>query len=385
MEAAERTYLILLKEGLWAGLSTVRQAHGGAGSGTGSPVGELVEPPGPVEGPALNLAWRLARMQATRGVVGQALLDSGVLSPEGEDAVSKRVLEIVANNLKLEKALAKSVGALREAGIEPVLLKGQGVASCYPQPLIRECGDIDLYVGKENYRKAFEVLSALSGGLNEEEFKPKSKHSHVEIEGIPVEAHQFSDALPPRYDRTYQEISDRCLSDGFVTLEFSGVPVRTPEPTFHAFFLFNHLWRHFFTEGVGFRQVCDWTMYLHVHKDSIDLNRLQDILESLDITTPWKVFGNIAVEVLGLPAEEMPFHEPKMSRRIGKVVRMMLKEGNFGHERKDWYELDRTSVWGLVKVFLSISRRYLGLFPVFGPVVLREYSARIRRRIARKD
>lgn len=361
MEASRDLFLVALRAGLW-----------------GETLGLDLE-----ERDAKAL-WVDARKQSCRGVVGQVLLDSGSLPPKAENTIRNTIVSIVGSNLALERVLALSVKALRDNGIEPVLMKGQGVASCYPQPLVRECGDIDLYVGKDNYRRSFEILSALSGTLNEDDFSLKTKHSHITIDGASVEVHQFSDTLPPRYNDDYQGISDRCLSDGFVTLEFAGVPVRTPEPTFHAFFLFNHLWRHFFTEGVGFRQVCDWTMYLHAQRDRIDRDRLLAMLKTLDLMTPWKVFGNITVDVLGLPPEEMPFHDPKKARGIGKVVRMMLKEGNFGHERADWYALDRTSLWGLIKVFFSITRRYLGLFPVFGPVVLREYSARIRKRLSRK-
>lgn len=35
------------------------------------------------------------------------------------------------------------VEKMREAGIETLLLKGQGVAQCYVRPLWRSCGDVD--------------------------------------------------------------------------------------------------------------------------------------------------------------------------------------------------------------------------------------------------
>ncbi len=327
--------------------------------------------------------WTEARKQSCRGVVGQVLLDSGILPPKAKKIVSDRIVSIIGHNLALSRVLSISVKALRDKGIEPVLLKGQGAASSYPQPLLRECGDIDLYVGTEHYREAFDVLSGLTGEIDEEGFSTEGKHSHVVIDGMTVETHRFSEVLPPGYDKQYQELSDMGMSSGGEVLDIGGTDVRIPEPTFNAFYLFNHLWRHFFTEGVGFRQVCDWTMFLHARKDRIDKDRLGHILKTLDLTAPWKVFGNIAVGVLGLPADEMPFYSQEYLDKSRKIVRMMLKEGNFGHERREWYALDRNSVFGLSKVMASITGRYLGLYPVFGRVILVEYIDRIRRRLSR--
>ena len=41
------------------------------------------------------------------------------------------------------------VTKIRTVGVEPVLLKGHGVAKYYLKPEFRYCGDIDLYIGKQ--------------------------------------------------------------------------------------------------------------------------------------------------------------------------------------------------------------------------------------------
>ena len=373
--AAEATYLTLLRAGLFPAPVPVEGPGGSTGSAT-VPTGTL------------NQAWTIAKKQATRGVVGKVMLDSGVLPPEAENAVKKKLLAIAAQNLRLEKVLARSVSALEAEGIGSVLLKGQGAAACYPDPYSRESGDIDLYTGPENARRAFQTLSKLPDAVKDEEYSDEGKHSHLTIDGIPVEIHRLSDSLPPKWDCKYQEIAAECLSKDYEPIVFDGVTVNTPEPTFNALFLFNHLWRHFFTEGVGFRQVCDWTLFLHRNAGRIDRGRLKGYLDRLSLLRPWQVFGAIATQTLGLPEDEMPFFEPKYNgpkyrKKTEKVVRMMLREGNFGHERNEWYELSRESVTGLIKVFISISRRYLGLVPVFGRVMLYEYIARIRKRMSR--
>ena len=81
-----------------------------------------------------------------------------------------QTLHIESANIKHNKALASLVSYLRDEGVESRLLKGQGCASYYPNPLHRQCGDIDLFVGKEQYGRALQVI--------------ENKGIHIEKEGV---------------------------------------------------------------------------------------------------------------------------------------------------------------------------------------------------------
>ena len=326
--------------------------------------------------------WTDATRQVTRGIIGSVLVSSGAVPSNVVDRIQDWMLLIGGENYKISRVLSESLKALANQGIEPVLLKGHGVAPCYPTPMLREVGDIDFYVGTENYRKSFDALSDLSDSTEEPQFEENSKHSHVDIKGIPVEIHQYCEVLPRKYNALFQEIAKDGLSSGNVYLELDDVDckVRIPEPTFNSFFLFNHIWRHFVTEGVGFRQVCDWTMFLHANAGSVDDKRLMSILKSLDLLRAWQVFGRVAVDVLGLPENEMPLCSPVSERIVNRVVDMMLKEGNFGHSREDWWTVPRESLFDKVRVFFMIAKRYIRLIPSFGSVVFYEYLDRMRRK-----
>ena len=321
--------------------------------------------------------WEDARKQAVSGLVAQAFLNTKRLGPKTSEMLQNKLMSIAAMNFKLSHILADSVKALREAGIEPILLKGHGVASYYHQPLLRECGDIDLYVGTEQYRKAFDVLSETLTDIEDKEFEAAEKHSHIVVKGIPIELHQFSDVLPGRYNPDYQKISDESLSGSFGTVSVDGIEVETPEPTFNAFFVFNHFWRHFIAVGVGFRQVCDWVVLLHSCKDVIDRQRLKGMLCKMDLIRPWKVFGYLAVNSLGLPVEEMPFYDGSFCKIADKVVAMMMKEGNFGHEREDRWSQSGHPLLDRVKDFIIITWRYVRMLPSFGRLAMNEYFWRI--------
>lgn len=328
--------------------------------------------------------WKDAEKQATIGLISSAFLSIKDIPQETAISLKKRILSIAGFNMKLNTVLKDAVLLLEGNGINPVLLKGQGAGSYYGQPLLRECGDIDFYVGSEKYRESFELLNNGLGKVEEASFEEDEKHSHLIVDGIPIELHQFSDVLPRKYDSAYQKISDSCLARNHVMINIGGVDVRTPEPTFNAFFIFNHLWRHFIAVGVGFRQICDWTVFLHANKGKIELAQLEEMLNSLDLMKPWKVFGNIAVRMLRLPEREMPFYDPSYLKEAEKVLELVMKEGNFGHEREERWKESNSSLLDLLRVFCISTWRYMKLFPMFGNLAFQEYKMRLRTHLLGK-
>jgi hypothetical protein len=214
--------------------------------------------------------------------------------------------------------------ALEKAGIPSVLLKGQGVASNYIRPESRSCGDIDLYVGEVDFRKAVDVVSSLEGARQGIECE---HHMQLELNGIEIELHKKADYMPGvRMNRDLQAWTIESLDRNF------GKGMALAPATFDAFFILHHAVRHMTTGGIGFRQLCDWTMYLHKHHEQIDIDLLQKKLETYRMTAVWQEFGCLAVNILGLPPEELPLAPAHMnSSKTEKILRQIFISGNFGH------------------------------------------------------
>jgi hypothetical protein len=62
-----------------------------------------------------------------------------------------------------QEELASALALLREEGIEPILGKGWAVARLYPSRGLRPCGDVDLYVHRQDHARGF--LAAQRSGL----------------------------------------------------------------------------------------------------------------------------------------------------------------------------------------------------------------------------
>ncbi len=65
-----------------------------------------------------------------------------------------------------EHELARTVGLLRAAGIEPLLAKGWAIARFYPESGLRPYGDLDLLVAPEDYAVAKATPNVMRAGVD---------------------------------------------------------------------------------------------------------------------------------------------------------------------------------------------------------------------------
>lgn len=297
---------------------------------------------------------KLAKSQAMTGLVGDVLLRTPdileTLPPRFVARLQEIPLENMGTHTVLNNTLIMVVTRLREHGIEPVLLKGQGIAQYYPVPQLRQCGDIDLYVGEENYAKAYDVLLPVATEIDDRsEAMDTAKHFHMHIGAVLLEIHKYAHKFTFRKDnKKYEVFAIPGLTQNLVMMDFSGIKVNTPADDFNVFYVFNHLCQHFLSSGVGFRQLCDLACMLHAKREMYSMQNLELQLNSLDLMTPWQLFGCVIVDFLGLPREEFPFYDSKMLKRSGYLVEQILYEGNFGHQTLrtknagDSYLMDKT-------------------------------------------
>ena len=345
---AEQTYLSWLRYALWGGPEV---GHDGK------------------ESDVLAIADR----QKTRGLVFEAMLrDSGSeagmtkeeawMTEETKARMKQLLLRILTTHQMLDAALARAVAALQQAGIPAVLLKGQGAARNYPDPQLRECGDIDIYIGPERLEEAVRVLTPLADKVDD---KLLGKHWQLWIGQAEIELHQHT-MLPEtrRLTRYFRQIEEEGLRHNLVPLDFGGVRVDTPEDTFNAFYLFYHAWHHFVTGGIGFRQLCDWVLLLHRRQERIDRERLRAMLDGMDLLRPWQLFGCIAVCDLGLPEAEFPFYDATRYRKSRRVLAVILSEGNFGRGVTPRRERPKGYVAGKAYSLGLHCRRFCKMFPI---------------------
>lgn len=318
---------------------------------------------------------KIARQQTVQGIVCDSIetLPAELWPPK---EVLHRLMMDRTKNVQmhglLNKIVKDVVTELNGKNIPSILLKGQGVAQNYRRPESRSCGDIDLYVGEENIHGACNVIEAISGEKGVE----CEHHIQLKLSNIEIELHKKADYMPGvRMNRNLQSWTVESLDKNFGTPRLrtwdnSGTAVQLAPATFDAFFILHHAVRHMTTGGIGFRQLCDWAMYLHKHHAQVDTSLLKEKLERFRMTSVWQEFGILAVNILGLPAEEFPLAPASMdSAKTEKLLRQIFISGNFGHADEKRKKSGKTSYlkkkWRDFRFQISRLFMLFNLFPRF--------------------
>ena len=251
----------------------------------------------------------------------------------------------------------------------PVLLvKGQGVGRDYLNPARRQPGDIDLLVRPEDYEAAKSILLPKATKVLKEE--TEIYHQGMKFKSVEVEIHgSVSTLMSPALDRRLSALQAECFSRGtFPTVEIGGERIPVPEVHFNALYIFTHFLHHYWSGGLGLRQIADWTTFLSVHKRDLDPEWLREQLQTMHLLNVWQTFTGFAVEYLGCAPEKLPLYctpRPDVNLRIWQYIR---KCGNFGkvsgrgNKRPDEPRLTRkwNSFWRLV---VADRLRHFRVFP----------------------
>lgn len=280
-----------------------------------------------------------------QSVVG--LVTAGLERVEDVKIPQQWSLQFIGSTLQLEQRnksmnafVALLISKMRAAGIYTLLVKGQGIAQGYEKPLWRACGDVDLFLSEDNYAKAKEMLVPLASSV-EKEYE-REKHLGMTINGWVVELHgRLYCGLSSRIERELDDIYSDTFSGGNVrSWNNNGVQVFQLGIENDVFYVFTHILQHFYKEGVGLRQICDWCRLLWTYRNEIDVEKIENRISRMGLVSEWKAFGALAIEYLGFPKDSMPLldvrskkEDVRWRKKADRIMEFILKSGNMGHNR----------------------------------------------------
>ena len=253
------------------------------------------------------------------------------------------------------------INRMRKADIYALLVKGQGVAQCYERPLWRSCGDVDLFLNNDNYNKAKAFLTPLASAVESEYVR--EKHLGMTIDSWLVELHGslycgLSSSIEKELDDVYQDTFYRGNVRSWVNGNISVFQLSAEN---EAFYVFTHFLHHFYKEGVGLRQICDWCRLLYTYKNSLNHKLLKQRIRRAGLMSEWKAFGAFAIDYLGVPVEAMPFYSDsnRWKRKAKLIMNFVMMSGNMGHNR-DMSHFGKYPY--LIRKCISMGRRLGDLF-----------------------
>ena len=224
-----------------------------------------------------------------------------------------------------------AVEALRKAGVEPVLLKGFGLAEFYPKPYLRSWGDADIWVGVKNYHAGCKALREAfpEAKHHDEEYEELKHYSLVFPDGDPIELHRVTMDFPTRREEAlWQTLEVPAMAEASVQRSTFNVQLSVPSEPFNLLFVFLHAWEHFCGTGMPLKQVLDLAMlakrdYLPLpaeDKARID-QYLQTNLRRFYLTEAWQLVAYAVEYVTGIT---MPL---ALSHKRSNFLERVLQEG----------------------------------------------------------
>lgn len=284
-------------------------------------------------------AWKEIAKMARRQSVSALIADKALslpkecLPPREQNLQFMVMIEQTQElNHKMIGVLSKIIQEYQAEDFQFCLLKGLANGTNYPKPLLRNAGDIDLLLyRKEDYERSKVWITGKGFEIEDESIL----HYKFEKEGIWIENHKrISYFDHKKYDKLFKEWEAELINNqNFTSIQIEELTVKQLPIEMNAFFIFQHLFRHFVHSGVGFRQICDWILFLSKHSKEIDPASFTAIAKSYELLYPMQLFARVAVKYLDAPQDIFPFEVIPDNEHVNWIISDILESGNFGFHR----------------------------------------------------
>lgn len=232
--------------------------------------------------------WQMIFKEAQRQAIAPMLFPSLEKLPENQRPNEGIVLRwysltdrAVRRNLKFMSECQRLTELFKNHSFGSCILKGEGNALLYPNPLLREAGDIDIWLngGRD---KIIKCLDELGVDYNAGAFH----HAQVfNISPVEVEVHYYpSDFFNPfsqRHFLVWTSTESSRQMNNFVATDVledgRSYTFPAPTPDFNVIYNLVHIFRHFCGNGIGLRQIVD---YYYILKSN-NGNNLNDELYTI--------------------------------------------------------------------------------------------------------
>lgn len=266
------------------------------------------------------------------------------------------------DNEAANKAACWASKKFARVGFRNAVLKGQGNALLYPDPMLRQSGDVDIWLEGDrkqiiNYVRRFfpkQGVQWLEMGFPIKKDTVIEVHTAPNILFDPIDNH--------RLQRFFRKHAEEIFTNE-VTLPDGGV-ICIPTLEVNLVFQLTHIYRHLFYEGIGLRQVMDYYYLIHnsqstIHNYKEELAKAVNVIKELHMTRFCSALMWVLGEVFGLERSEMLVEPNEKEGRF--LLEEIMLAGNFGHD--DARNELKTNMWGNFWQITGRNMRFLRRYP----------------------
>lgn len=241
---------------------------------------------------------------------------------------SRAVIKIMGRNRNVAAAQNELTALL---GDRPYLiLKGLASAAYYPNPSLRDLGDVDFLVDKSLQNEVSELLLShgyqSEGEENDHHIVFKKPFCHLELHREPpgIPGGEAGKTICAYFGSLTETATVQTLDDGFLNATF-----RAPSPAHHGLILLLHMQHHMTAEGLGLRHLLDWGFFVAKTKDEpFWQTELLPLLKKTGLLTYAAAMTKTCALYLGAPAPEFCREIPESLCKA--IMEDIFALGNFG-------------------------------------------------------
>ncbi|EGW38461.1 nucleotidyltransferase family protein [Desulfosporosinus sp. OT] len=219
------------------------------------------------------------------------------------------------------------------SGIPVISLKGLVLKGLYPQPELRNMGDIDLLIQENDMQRAIELLGKHGYRPNSKDLNnPKYMHIGMYISGsFPVELHRtlwHPSIMKTKDDHVW--LNHMWQNKRLVIMEGLKFTALSLEDEFIN--LVVHLSRHIMGDGAQLRQLCDFVLFVKIYWNMMDIKYIEHTIEAMELYAFYQHLHTSCHFYLGLT---VPTKSDMLKENKSDVLINLIYTSKIHHQTKE--------------------------------------------------
>ena len=315
-----------------------------------------------------------ARTQTVIGIAFNALpknapekdVDTYLLWQQTTFAIIRQTLNNNFANVQLNELL-------KQNEIKHATIKGYSSAYYYPEPNLRQMGDIDFLIDKSDVDVASKILLD-NGFVNGHE--ANELHIDFKKNKLSYEMHTEVTTVPIGKEFVLKTFDD--LIDKAVEVDSACGKITIPCEYHHGVTMLTHMQRHMTNgSGIGLRHLCDWAVFVNAIDNDSWIEIFETKLKNIGLWQFARVISKSASIYIKMPTKS--WFSDVDDELAKSLIDYIFESGNFGRKNntrsmqrvfsdgngknKILRILSGTKKWVYIKY--PICEKYKVLFPAF--------------------
>lgn len=283
-----------------------------------------------LEGTSLKELFEASKTQTVIAIAFDALpSEASKIDTESYIQWQALTYAVIQNSINNNHANVNLTKLLEQNGIKHCTIKGYTSASYYPEPSLRQMGDIDFLIKKEDSKRTEQLL--LKNGFkfveNEHDF-----HVGFNKNKISYEMHTRVSRLPQDKQHLFKYLEDAVDESRRINTKCGEIIILNE--LHHGITMLLHMQRHMIEgSGIGLRHLADWAVFANSFENEEWVRIFENTLKKMGLWKFAKTLSKACSIYLKMPEKEWFCDADKMLSE--NLMYDIMQSGNFGRRETE--------------------------------------------------